>query len=433
MAEDTNDFEVRGQWWLPDNEGSKASGTLKNSETHGAELHLIGALDSRIGEDGIYPRIHGLADGKPYTLEDCFRSFLRNGEAEKVRVQQIFRGIWYTAHKEPDCDQVTTRPRYLTQWIGNQGVRSDCIPPNELGDGKNGKPVSILRAILQPKISVRLTSGIVVSIHHAVTEKPHTGTEQTVKEWREINLAFPEKVSTSDALAHMSDAQDLVSIATGRTAEYDSVRFLHPDIVLTVGGSEYRDRIDFYADWMVRDTSKKPGLLHSHKMFFAFDDLGGIQGLADWMEAAERHRSTLGRVMASKYREGLFMEDRIFHRAAAIEAFARDRIGNKRVKLPGALEYCRNLAGGEFTDLVGDVEEWSRVLKSNRDDIGHHYGRRPDQGGAQKHVLAESAYWLFILCMLRDAKAPQKVFERIKSHSEWTWLAPKIRAVVQAG
>ncbi|MGC5567570.1 hypothetical protein ACPYPG_32640 [Streptomyces sp. FR-108] len=433
MAEDTNEFEVRGQWWLPDNEGNKVPGTLKNSETHGAELHLIGALDSRIGEDGIYPRIHGLADGKPFTLEDCFRSFLRNGEAEKVRVQQIFRGAWYTADEEPDCDQVTTRPRYLTQWVGNQGVRRDHIPPNELGDGRNGKPVVILRAILQPKISTTLASGITVNIHHAVTEKPHTGTQQTITEWREINLTFPENVSTSDALAHMSDAQDLVSIATGRTAEYDSVRFLHPDIVLTVGGSEHRDRIDFYADWMVRDTSKKPGIIHAHKMFFTFDDLGGIQGLAYWMEAAERHRSTLGRVMASKYRQGLFMEDRIFHRAAAIEAFARDRIGYKNVKLPGALEHCRNLAGREFADLVGDAERWSQVIKSNRDDIGHHYGKRPDQGGAQKHVLAESAYWLFILCMLREAKAPQKVFERIKSHSEWTWLASKVRAVVQAG
>ncbi|MFI9774624.1 hypothetical protein ACIHCV_07925 [Streptomyces sp. NPDC051956] len=184
---------------------------------------------------------------------------------------------------------------------------------------------------------------------------------------------------------------------------------------------------------MARDTSEKPGIIHPYQMLFTFDDLGGIEGLAGWMEAAERHRSTLGRVMASKYREGLFMEDRIFHRVAAIEAFARDRIGYRGVKLPGALKHCRDLAGNEFVDLVGDVEKWSQVIKSNRDDIGHHYGRRPDQGGAQKYVLAESAYWLFILCMLREAKAPQSVFEKIKNHSEWTWLAPKVQAVVQAG
>ncbi|WP_329552904.1 hypothetical protein [Streptomyces sp. NBC_00696] len=432
-TEDTDDFEVRGQWWLPGNKGSKIPGTLKKSETHGAELHLIGALDSRIGEDGIYPRIHGLADGKPYTLEDCFRSFLRNGEAEKVRLQQIFRGAWYADNEEPDCDQVTTRPRYLTQWIGNQGVRSDYIPPNELGDGKNGKPVVILRATLQPKISRPLASGIIVNIHHGVTEKPHTGTEQKIIEWREINLTFPEKVSTSDALAHMSDAQDLISIATGRTAEYDSVRFFHPDVVFNISGTEHRERIDFFADWMARDTSKKPGVINPHQMFFTFDDLGGIKGFTDWMTAAERHRSTLGRVMASKYREGLLMEDRIFHRVAAIEAFARDRIGYKGVKLPGALQHCRELAGDEFTELVGDAEKWSQVIKSNRDDIGHHYGRRPNQGGAQKYVLAESAYWLFILCMLREADAPAAVFRKIKDHSEWAWLTPKVHAVVHAG
>ncbi|MFF7563816.1 hypothetical protein ACFZB4_28050 [Streptomyces pseudovenezuelae] len=433
MTEDTGEFEVRGQWWLPDNKGSKVPGTLKNSEMHGAELHLIGALDSRIDGDGIYPRIHGLADGKSFTLEDCFRSFLRNGEAEKIRVQQIFRGFCYPDNEEPDCDQVTTRPRYLTQWIGNRGVRSDYIPPDEIGDGKNGNPVAILRAILQPKMCATLTSGITVNIHHGVTEKPHTGTEQKIVEWREINLTFPRKVSTSDALAHMSDAQDLISIATGRTAEYDGVRFFHPDVVLNLAGSEYRHRIDLYADWMARDTSQKPGIIDPHEMLFTFDDLGGVKGLAGWMEAAERHRSTLGRVMASRYRTGLFMEDRIFNRVAAIEAFARSRIGYKNVKLPGALEHCRNLAGSEFADLVGDTEKWSQVIKSNRDDIGHHYGRRPDQGGAQKYVLAESAYWLFILCMLREAKAPQTVFESIKKHSEWTFLAPKVQAAVQAG
>ncbi|MFF0304967.1 hypothetical protein ACFYTV_30195 [Streptomyces sp. NPDC004562] len=433
MAEDTEEFEVRGQWWLPSNKESKVPGTLKNSGTSGAELHLIGSLNSPIGLDGIYSRIHGLADGKPFTLEDCFRSFLRNGTDEKVRVQQIYRGTWYADDEEPDCDQVTARPRYLTQWIGNRGIRSDYIPPNERGNGENGKPFATLRATVRPEISATLTSGISVNIRHGMKEKSHTGTEQTIMEWRAINLTFPRKVSNSDALAHMSDAQDLVSIATGRTAEYDSVYFFHPDVVLNVAGSEYRDRIDFYADWMARDTSKKPGIIHSHQMFFTFDDLGGIKGVTDWMEAAERHRSTLGRVMASKYREGLFMEDRIFHRVAAIEAFARHRIGYKGVKLPGALKHCRELAGNEFVDLVGDVEKWSQVIKSNRDDIGHHYGKRPDQGGAQKHVLAESAYWLFILCMLREAKAPAAVFEKIKNHSEWAWLAPKVHAIVQAG
>ncbi|MFI9774623.1 hypothetical protein ACIHCV_07920 [Streptomyces sp. NPDC051956] len=238
MAEDTDEFEVRGQWWLPSNKESKVPGTLKNSGTSGAELHLIGSLDSPIGLDGIYSRIHGIADGKLFTLEDCFRSFLRNGTAEKVRVQQIYRGSWYADDEEPDCDQVTTRPRYLTQWIGNRGVRSDYIPPNDRGDGKNGKPFAILRATIQPEISTTLTSGISVNIRHGMTEKTHTGTEQTIMEWRAINLTFPGKVSNSDALAHMSDAQDLVTIATGRTAEYDSVYFFHPDVVLNVAGSE---------------------------------------------------------------------------------------------------------------------------------------------------------------------------------------------------
>ncbi|MFF7931838.1 hypothetical protein [Streptomyces sp. NPDC007940] len=439
MAEEPQDFEVHGQWWLPEDEDTKVAGTLKNSVTSGAELQLIGALSSDFNGDGIYPRIHGIANGKQYTLEDSFRTQFRSSmfhpvdATETVRVQQIFKGVWFTEPDEPNADQITAQLRYLTQWVSHPGVKSDDIPPSGRGDAQNGKPFAVIRGYIQPELSTTLPDGLSVNIRHGMTEKAHTGTEKTLVEWYAVNFTFPDLISTSDAIDHMSDFQDLLSIATGRAAEYDEVRFYHPDVTRDSGQNMHRMPIHLFCDWLVRDNSKSPGKLHSHQMFFSFDDLGGIQGVRDWLEAAARHRTTLGRVMASRYRKGLFMEDRIFHRVAAVEAFARTRIGYNGVKLPGALKHCCELAGDEFAELVGDVEQWMRVTKSNRDDIGHHYGKRPDQGGSQKYFLAESIYWLFVLCMLRDANAPQAVIAKIKDHPEWAWLTPKVQSVVQAG
>lgn len=440
MTNDAQRFEVRGKWWLPDREEHKVAGTLHFSPDEGAKLHLIGTLDSPMTADGVYPRIHGIADGNEFNLEDCFQVAFKSNmldpdhATESVRAQQVFKGVWFTHPEEPNANQMVAKIRYLTQWIGHRGIGSEFHWQDGFS-GNTEKLVATIRAYAQPALSATLSSGITISLQHHVKQKMHSDMEQTLLEWRVASLKFPDLISTSEATEHMSDVQDLVSIACGRTAEYDEITFRHPDVSAdpSLSDPKYQAPIHLYVDWIARDHSKKPGRISADDMFFTFDDLGGMEGVCKWMESAKRHRSTLGRVMASRYRKGLFMEDKIFHSIAAIEAFARDRIGYSGVKLPGALEHCCNLAGAEFASLVGDVTEWKRVAKSHRDDIGHHYGRRPDQSGSQKYFLAESIYWLFVLCMLRDSGAPDLVFTRISNHHVWAWLAPKVQSVVQAG
>ncbi|MFJ7968565.1 hypothetical protein [Streptomyces sp. NPDC096324] len=437
MPESLRTFEAEGLWWLPDHEDQKVAGILSHSPDSGSELRLIGSFTSARGShDETYERIHGLADGKQYHLEDCYQKsykgslFSPGGETEKIHVHQVFRGVHYTEPDEPNADRVTVNLRYLTQWVGHQGI---TIQHHGIQEQEAGMPFASLQVHKQPDHTAKLSDGVSLKIQHRVGSAPHTGTEQSLRESCVYSFEFPKLTSTSLAIEYASDMQDLVSIATGRVAEYDEFTFSHPDVALGSDGSQHRMPIGFFTEWIPRDSSKKPGKIHPSDMFFTFDDLGGIEGVAKWMETVNRHRSTLGRVMASRYRKGLFVEDRLFHRATAIEAFARARIGNKNVKLLGALKHCRELAGDPFSTLVGDSESWSVVAASNRNDIGHHLGKRPDQGGGAKYFLAESLYWLYILCMLRETGAPEALFERIKNHPELAWLGPKVQAVVQAG
>lgn len=437
MPESLRNFEAGGLWWLPDHEDRKVAGILSYSPDSGSELRLIGSLTSARGSrDEIYERIHGIADGKQYNLEDCYQKnyqgslFEPGGETETIHVHQVFRGVHYTEPDEPNTDRVTANLRYLTQWMGHQGI---TVQHSTLQEQDSGKPFASLQVHKQPDHATKLSDNISFKIQHRVGSAPHSGTERALHEHYLCSFEFPELLSTSLAIEHVSDVQDLVSIATGRVAEHDELTFWHPDVVLDPGTSSHRTPISFFTEWIPRDTSKKPGTVHSSDMFFTFDDLGEIEGVRKWIETAIRHRSTLGRVMASRYRQGLFVEDRLFHRATAIEAFARTRIGYKNVKLPGALKHCHELAGDHFSTLVGDPESWSAVVKSNRNDIGHHLDKRSDQGGGSKYYLAESLYWLFVLCMLREADAPEAAFTRIKNHPEWAWLGPRVQAVVHAG
>lgn len=430
MAEDPRDVVAQGNWWLPGKEDTQVPGIIKYSVDNGSELQLIGSLPRpRTGNDGIYPRIHGFAGGMDFTLEDCFQRHW-NGHDESISAQKCYTGILYT-EDEPNTDGMTVNMRYLTPWTNRRGITEEDGPASS--HPSDDRPFSILTARLQPDLSVVLADGVELTLAHWMQRSAHTGVEQSLRERYQWKIKFQELVTTITAIEYASDLQDLVTIATGRVAEYDEILFFHPDLRRMVGESEHRLPIKLLTDWIPRDTSNSSGQRHAVHMFFTFDELGGIDGVKKWMDAMSRHRSALGRVMASKYRKGLFVEDRLFHRAAAIEAFARTRIGNNKVKLPGALRHCCDLAGPIFERLVGDTEAWHVVAKSNRDDIGHHLGKRPNQSGSAMYFLAESLYWLFVLCALKEADAPDAVFKHISTHSDLAWLAPKIQAVVQAG
>lgn len=80
---------------------------------------------------------------------------------------------------------------------------------------------------------------------------------------------------------------------------------------------------------------------------------------------------------------------------------------------------------------MGDLDSWLDVVRDDRDDVAHHLGRRSRDDAPDQYFLAESVYWLFVLCMLRHCSAPDSVFDQIKQHQDIIWLGPKIQAAVQ--
>jgi hypothetical protein len=124
------------------------------------------------------------------------------------------------------------------------------------------------------------------------------GNSLSLTESFSCKLAYDGSVSIEDLLETASDIQDLVSIATDRSAQYGSVQASHPDLV-----DHYGSR--FFTVWSAWTALRKEGMrpLWRHDLFFTLDDIGGMKGLAEWMKVAETYRSPLGRTMATKYAE----------------------------------------------------------------------------------------------------------------------------------
>ena len=227
-----------------------------------------------------------------------------------------------------------------------------------------------------------------------------------------------------------------MSIATGRNAEYQHIFGYHPDLKRTLDpDDDTKDRpfpFELFATWNIRDRAAKPDEISNHELFFTFDDLGGMDGITKWMRAAKQYRSTLGRTMSIRAREGMFMSDRLLNYTAALEGFDRQKTGVPTNDLPARLRRCIDLAGEPFKALIGHVTWWVEAVTWHRNDIAHHLGREPRGPAVQQHYLAESLYWLAVYVMLREADAPQEVYDRIGAHQHFHYLGRKIKAAVTA-
>ncbi|RYF25811.1 MAG: hypothetical protein EOO23_08815 [Comamonadaceae bacterium] len=164
----------------------------------------------------------------------------------------------------------------------------------------------------------------------------------------------------------------------------------------------------------------------AHEFYFSFDDLGGMAGVQKWMQFAARFRTELGRVMATRYSESMYLEDRIMNACAALESLdgvGRGNVDEKGVYLVDRLTECINVAGDPFKSLiVEDPRQWATRVKDCRHSLAHHLEAFRTNSTGVEHLLAEQLYWLFAMCSLRMVEAPQDVFASIAKHPQVRWL-----------
>jgi hypothetical protein len=444
-------FEVEGEWWLPGKEGRRVPGRLRFDPEGGGELRLIGTFRSMfeggerrgrdgsivvsytresIERDGTYPRILGLANGWPYTLEDCFQTNARRfltGGTETITVGQIYRGVHVEPGEIPSGNAVSADLRYLTHWIGQSAIGESRTSPT--ASLSSFDKVTLYAAPVDDQ-AARLADGSMLRLTHTVRVHGDRLISRGLSQRFYFRMDTPEVVGTEALVERISDLQDLVSIATDRTAEIDGMRFWHPDINAETGeGEKFPRHIQFFARWNNRDGSKTPGSLELARLYFTFEQFGGIEGVGRWLDRVAPHRSALGRVVSSYQAPSMFTSDRLLNTAAALESFDRVRHGNDIFHR--RMARCVSVAGDPFRDLIGnDVDGWIKAVKSHRNDIAHHLGTHVKQSNSAQFFLAKSLYWLFVLCLISEAEAPKVVFDQISKHDKYQFLGHRIRAAI---
>jgi hypothetical protein len=188
----------------------------------------------------------------------------------------------------------------------------------------------------------------------------------------------------------------------------------------------------FFTVWSAWTALRKEGMrpLWRHDLFFTFDDIGGMKGLAEWMKVAETYRSPLGRTMATKYAERMYVSDRFLNRVASLDGFDRILTGKGRGRhFADRIRQCIEIAGPQFDSLLHDAAKWTTELKDHRDEIAHHYGRRMRQESEKQVYLSDAAYWLLVFCLLRTASVANETIDKLLSHPKLQFLANKLGAM----
>lgn len=441
-------MEYLGTWWLPEYPEHKVPGTFVWDSDVGSRLRLLQELRPveiadnvtsdgsvqkyRVGvdeHDPNYPVIHGEVDEEALTLLDSFsvrrRPSSLEPSPETVAVNGFVKGAWFTDRADLSADMVHIEMCHLTGWVVESGLKHKMPQWTKPDDGH----FVVVTSRSLPPMKVEFKSAEAGSVAVTLAQQLRGVGDDTYMSGVEqrwdlfLRFAEPKPMETHSALA--SDVQDLVSLGVGDAAEFGRFTFQHPGITwesgipgVTRGG---REDLEYFSSWHVKAKSAEPVNEYAH--YFTLQHLGGMPGLARWMAAAEKYRTELGRVMATRYNQEMYLEDRIMNCSAALESFDKTRRQTGRVHYIKRVRACVEMAGEPFHGLIaGDVTGWPKTVLDARNDLAHHNERFRRDGSIGEHLLSQQLFWLFAMCMLRLAEAPKPVFESIVRHRQVHWL-----------
>lgn len=445
-------IDIHGVWWLPESPHHKVAGWLRYDTESGGELRLSGSIrepkwlertqDGAVVQRVIahtpldqrpYPRIHGQSGHKVFHLEDCFQTHIEHylcrddDSAERIHVNWLLTGAWFDASEEIGFDRAVVGLQHLTDWVGHSGLEVDeALGPDV--------PFATVRANSLPPFRTVIDDACELDLRQGLSTSGDGRNDIALTQRWDFILRPTATQSLEYFTDRVSDFQDLLTIATGEVANIESFYFTRADVpAMSVAGTPLgrsKTKLGYHTRWTNRDDHK--GQLSPYAMFFTFDDLGGIDGVQQWMQFADAYRSELSRVMATRYNDQMFLEDRVANCVAALESFDRTRrnVPHQQAYLTDRLKECASLAGAPFQEVLGgeSIEDWAVRAKDHRHTLGHHLDRFRENTSIVEHHLADQVFWLATLCFLRESGAPEQLFEKVARHPRFRHLADRARS-----
>jgi hypothetical protein len=439
-------LDVLGYWWLPQYDTHKVPGRLTWDAEEGGDLDLLGELipielkdnvlpdgqvqkyrERRTRLQNQFPIIHGRVGNQAFTLLNTFSlngvglSGLEEGP-EHVATNGVLVGAWYSEREGIEADCAIFHMRHLTSWVDTESITTRY--PHLDGDREG--PFIVISARQAETFTTNYEDAeirIWNELDPTGDRATHSGVNHS---WR--LTVRTDKPSTLDKLTDVAiDLRALVTIGTGKTADIEKTVLQHPDLVRrTLAGSEvpgFRDDITYYSRWSHRSADLTS--VERHGMYFNLEDLGGPSVIGAWLATASKYSTELRRVMATRYTDAMYLEDRIANVCAALESFdvVRRRVPKDKAEFKERIRASVEHAGEQFLSIVAaPLDDWLTAVVRARNHLAHHGSDFRLNGSVGEHLLAEQLFWLFAMNLLRESGTADSAFARIIKHRDLRWL-----------
>ena len=403
-----------GQFWLSENENRKLWGTLYVNEVNEATLETFGFLVDP-SEGGSHTILGQMRSGQKWvTLISCIPTNTQESHGDgqtdwshqTCLVNIVVEGIGFERGEEIAFEQASLDISTLPKWANPNMVKL------AFAEDKS-KPIRVNisiedRADETTRVSFR-GEEVIISVAFQPKERwGHHGaiTKYQVEDhcYLKIERSDGSKMPLKSILSVAGTMLDLLSICCNETSTVASFT------VHLEKGEPPPAKV--YVRMRGYDSERKEGFPYAA---LRLTDLGGMGGVARWIEVTERYGAAVALLTSNWYNEKAYNEDKFSRMYTAVEGLLSRKKKRKRAKMTSK----------ELADFVEDAipsfssitsrpsEEWAERVKDIRDQKISHSDPTSTvvTDGRTMHVMTNVLYTAGASFLLREMGIGEKQVE----------------------
>lgn len=406
-------LDVMGQFWLATKPESRVPGRLVVNEENRSVLDLNGSLYDleHVFDFGDSPvRILGITDGKFLTLDDCLKDAIKGAFTGNIREQYssslMLEGSHFTEGENLEFDGMLLKLRYLEQWTWLSGVRETT--------DNDGIMIRISKA---PKMKKIIEDGEIELGFDSHYSGEMVGL-RTIEENCVFKIDFNDRKPMSRVRATASILQDLITLGVGKPSAVRNIQLLFE-----------KETLKLYTRWRAQNMQGIPQNVAPTRMLFTLHDIGGIDGVSQWINQAKRFESVLAPLRSYWYIPDLDVETRFISIFIAAEALAK--VLSENAKSRRRIKRMIQRVSEAFSPMIDDTDSWAEDVCNTRNELIH---RSPSANASSRPTdlvrlffLGESLYYLVVLCLLHSCGMPEHVLLQIRESRGFQNAASRLR------
>jgi ApeA N-terminal domain 1 len=423
--------DALGLFWVEGHEDDALSGRVIFSPSDRIKLELVGRFDNEV--DGFH--IHGWVGGDKITLSDCWEAGERH-PLPGVAAQEFGANRMFTGHhlasddlrfQSADCEV-----SHLADWLDRPGWTESQA------DKRRQREIHFsLTADMKHRFSSG-TVGIVFEENH----EWHEVHGVTLRQRPMFRIEYDTMQSFDTIRRDIGRLQSLLILCLDSYAEIDRLLVRRPDVhehSLSGDDMGVEKNIEVGAQPLrhLSEADRQP--ISRYRMLLTFDQLGGIDLVANWLDQSQRIQRVLDYMISTQHRP-MYMENRFFNIVGAAEAFQRitdptslfpqsqfEELYRKYVEitpdehrewLRGKIGYAiepslrsrllrlarqSNEATATVTGTTSSKrQDWAWTVATLRNWLAHVHVNAAEISGADMRALSDSVYSVLRMCMLLD-------------------------------